>query len=81
MTVKRWPQILTTVIDELARINGELATSDKEDDKAKVSEGKGLIHDIGALIYEMRHDRELPPLERAFCPLLLLAGVATGGTD
>ncbi|TNY24048.1 DUF89 domain-containing protein [Rhodotorula diobovata] len=66
--VKRWPQILTTVIDELARINGELATSDKEDDKAKVSEGKGLIHDIGALIYEMRHDRELPPLEPTGLP-------------
>ncbi|GAA5876907.1 hypothetical protein JCM1840_002700 [Sporobolomyces johnsonii] len=60
-TVKRWPIILTGVVDELARINGTLAGNG--DDKDKVTEGKQLINDIGGLIYEMRHDRELPPLQ------------------
>lgn len=59
--VKRWPVILTGVVDELSKLNGENA-GDSEDDKARLAEGKQLIQDISGLIYEMRHDRILAPL-------------------
>ncbi|BGP43169.1 Hairy/enhancer-of-split with YRPW motif protein 2 [Rhodotorula kratochvilovae] len=67
-TVKRWPIILTGVVDELSRLNGELFASKEESDVEKVKEGKELIHAIGGLIYEMRHDRELVPLESTGLP-------------
>ncbi|GAA6022458.1 hypothetical protein JCM10207_004400 [Rhodosporidiobolus poonsookiae] len=66
-TVKRWPIILTGIIDDIAKINGQLSPSPSnptptDDDKQKVDEGKKLIEEIGQLIYEMRHDRELSPI-------------------
>ncbi|KPV72089.1 uncharacterized protein RHOBADRAFT_48988 [Rhodotorula graminis WP1] len=63
-TVKRWPVILTQIIDEVARINGELTTSDAD----KVTEGKKVINDIAGMIYEMRHDKVLTPLEPTGLP-------------
>ncbi|BGP27397.1 duf89 domain protein [Rhodotorula toruloides] len=60
-TVKRWPVILTGVVDELNKINGTLSGS-TDDEQAKLAEGKQLINEISGLIYEMRHDRELSPL-------------------
>lgn len=56
---RRWPTILTGIIDELARLNGGLLG---EESKDKVKESKDLIGNLGGLIYEMRHDRELPLL-------------------
>ncbi|GJN93724.1 hypothetical protein Rhopal_006781-T1 [Rhodotorula paludigena] len=67
-TVKRWPVILTGIVDELSRLNGELSSSQEAQAQDKVKEGKQLIHDIGGLIYEMRHDRELTPLEATGLP-------------
>ncbi|GAA5846676.1 hypothetical protein JCM11251_006709 [Rhodosporidiobolus azoricus] len=67
-TVKRWPIILTGVVDEIARINHELAHSTDEKEQQKVEEGKKLINQIGELVYEMRHDRELKPLEGSALP-------------
>ncbi|KAK4701394.1 damage-control phosphatase, subfamily III, partial [Phenoliferia sp. Uapishka_3] len=58
-TVKRWPTILTGVIDQLATLNGNLLG---EDDKDKLAESKEIIQSIAGLIYEMRHDRVLPAL-------------------
>jgi len=52
---------LTQIIDEVARINGELTMSDAD----KVGEGKKVINDIAGMIYEMRHDKALTPLECA----------------
>ncbi|GAA6036170.1 hypothetical protein JCM8097_006813 [Rhodosporidiobolus ruineniae] len=62
-TVKRWPIILTGIVDELAKINGDLVGSQDANAKDKEQEGKKLINQIGELIYEMRHDRALTPLE------------------
>ncbi|BGP19757.1 hypothetical protein JCM10213_003603 [Rhodosporidiobolus nylandii] len=67
-TVKRWPIILTGIIDELSQINGTLAHSQDKDEQEKEQEGKKLINEIGGLIYEMRHDRELVPLEDTGAP-------------
>ena len=52
---------MTQIIDEVARINGELTMSDAD----KVGEGKKVINDIAGMIYEMRHDKALTPLECA----------------
>ncbi|KAL8291312.1 hypothetical protein RQP46_002290 [Phenoliferia psychrophenolica] len=59
-TVKRWPTILTGVIDELATLNGSLLDPT---DANKLRESKEIIQSIAGLIYEMRHDRVLPPIE------------------
>ncbi|GAA5895554.1 hypothetical protein JCM6882_000338, partial [Rhodosporidiobolus microsporus] len=69
-TVKRWPIILTGVVDEIARLNHDLTTasSASDEDREKVEEGKRIINQIGELVYEMRHDRELKPLEGAGLP-------------
>lgn len=64
-TVKRWPIILTGVVDELNKINAALSGS-SDDELAKLAEGKQLINEISGLIYEMRHDKGLSPLQGAF---------------
>ncbi|GAA5875787.1 hypothetical protein JCM3774_006457 [Rhodotorula dairenensis] len=66
-TVRRWPVILTGVVDELARLNGENEVG-TEADKARLAEGKQLIQDISGLIYELRHDRTLAPLQATGLP-------------
>lgn len=55
-TVKRWPAILTGVVSELA------AVIHLSRDADLLSQGQAVIAAIGALIYEMRHDRQLLPL-------------------
>lgn len=55
-TVKRWPAILTGIVSELA------ATHHLSRDVDLISQGQNIIAEIGGLIYEMRHDRELLPL-------------------
>jgi damage-control phosphatase, subfamily III len=55
--VKRWPVILTTVIDSVYSENHELTgVPDKED---KLDEGKALIATISRLKYDMARDRAL----------------------
>ena len=51
-TTKRWPRILTQIIDEL---NSHFDTCDGD----KLKEAKQLINDIGILKYDIMHDREL----------------------
>ena len=53
--VKRWPVILTTVIDSVYSENHELTgVPDKVD---KLEEGKALIATISRLKYDMARDR------------------------
>jgi len=55
--VKRWPVILTTVIDSVYSENHELTGIP---DKAnKLEEGKALIATISRLKYDMARDREV----------------------
>lgn len=60
-SVKRWPVILTGIVDELASLNGSNSAG-TEDERERLAEGKQLIQDISGLIYEMRHDRVLTPI-------------------
>jgi len=58
--VKRWPVILTSVIDSVYSVNHELTyLSDKA---AKLEEGKALIATISRLKYDMARDRALEPI-------------------
>jgi hypothetical protein len=50
--VKRWPRILTQIIDE---INQLFDSCEGEE----LAEAKSLINAIAALKYEIAHDREL----------------------
>jgi hypothetical protein len=55
--VKRWPVILTTVIDSVYSENHELTgVADKAD---KLEEGKAVIATISRLKYDMARDRAL----------------------
>ncbi|KAI9435580.1 DUF89 domain-containing protein [Lactarius indigo] len=58
--VKRWPVILTSVIDSVYSVNHEL--TNLPDKAAKLEEGKALIATIGRLKYEMARDRPLEPI-------------------
>ncbi|GAA6059403.1 hypothetical protein JCM10212_003635 [Sporobolomyces blumeae] len=62
-THTRWPKILTGVVDELSKINGQLYEEDKRANEDKVREGKALIEKISQLIYEIKTDKVLEPLE------------------
>ncbi|GAA5914596.1 damage-control phosphatase ARMT1 family protein [Sporobolomyces salmoneus] len=62
-TKTRWPKILTGIVDELSKLNHQLSSSDKEEDKDKVKEGKELIEKMSGLIYEIKTDKPLKPLE------------------
>ncbi|KAK4051470.1 Hairy/enhancer-of-split with YRPW motif protein 2 [Microbotryomycetes sp. JL221] len=55
-TISRWPQIITGIIDQMSKINNQ------EHDDARLREGKGLIQQLAQLIYEIKHDKPLPPL-------------------
>ncbi|KAH8094465.1 DUF89 domain-containing protein [Cristinia sonorae] len=67
--VRRWPIILTNIIDTVYKLNHKLGTDsellDSEYDQAtvrkKIEEGKGVIERISKLKYEMARDR---PLEK-----------------
>ncbi|KAH9915315.1 DUF89 domain-containing protein [Fomitopsis serialis] len=68
--VKRWPVILTGIIDNIYRINHGLSVAQSEGDdneetateKEKIEEGKNLIETISKLKYEMGRDRPLEPI-------------------
>lgn len=52
----RWPVILTQAIDDVHR------TVAKLEDPEKIAEGKKIIEQLGALKYEVLHDRKLTPI-------------------
>ena len=65
--LKRWPIILTGIIDNIYTRNHELGISvrDKTDEAEKASveeiieEGKGIISKVGQVKYDMARDRPL----------------------
>ncbi|GAA5931130.1 damage-control phosphatase ARMT1 family protein [Sporobolomyces koalae] len=60
-TKTRWPKIITGIVDELSKINGQLSSSTEPGDKLK--EGKQLIEKLSGLIYEIKTDKPLEPLQ------------------
>ncbi|KNZ52530.1 hypothetical protein VP01_3541g1 [Puccinia sorghi] len=65
---KRWPKILTQVIDHLVFQNNQLldqlsSTSEPQALKAKISQGKAIISLISELKYEAARDKELSLLK------------------
>ncbi|KAF8870637.1 hypothetical protein CPB84DRAFT_1692902 [Gymnopilus junonius] len=64
--VKRWPIILTGVVDTLHKASHNLSLqvsaasdADKEDLMKRIEEGKGIIEKVGKLKYEMGRDKPL----------------------
>ena len=55
--VRRWPVILTTVIDSVYSENHELTGVPDKDDK--LEEGKAMIATLSRLKYDMARDRPL----------------------
>ncbi|EJD46326.1 DUF89 domain-containing protein [Auricularia subglabra TFB-10046 SS5] len=82
--LKRWPIIITGLIDRVYRDNHLLLTGGTEDDgldedeeeldedekKAKVEEGKEVIAAASKLKYEMARDRPLDPIPEDGVPLV-----------
>ncbi|GJN86308.1 hypothetical protein PLIIFM63780_009887 [Purpureocillium lilacinum] len=54
---QRWPVILTGAVDDVYR------AISKTDDPEKQTEGKKIVEQLGALKYEVQHDRKLSPIE------------------
>ena len=66
--VKRWPIILTGIIDTIYRIDHDISVSlpslaagsnEESTALAKVAEGKAIIEKISQLKYDMARDRPL----------------------
>jgi len=61
--VKRWPVILTQIIDHLNRTNHELTLQINHEDeinvRQKIEEGKTIIQKIGTLKYKMGRDHAI----------------------
>ena len=62
--VRRWPVILTTIIDHLYRVGHELATKPNDDlspatAEARIEAGKSVIEKISKLKYDMGRDKPL----------------------
>ena len=67
--VKRWPIILTSIIDNVHRLlhdltiqsqeEGSTAESNSNELAARIKEGKGIIEKISRLKYRMARDHEL----------------------
>ena len=55
-TAKRWPVILTGIINAVVTVNEELDTASQS---SKLTEGKQIIAAISGLKYEIAHDRLL----------------------
>ncbi|GAA5847063.1 hypothetical protein JCM3766R1_000602 [Sporobolomyces carnicolor] len=58
-TKTRWPKIITGIVDELSKLNGQLSTDAQAE---QLKEGKGLIEKLSGLIYEIKTDKPLKPL-------------------
>jgi hypothetical protein len=70
--LKRWPIILTGVIDHLHKLNHDLliearsgpsGASNLEEAEARITEGTAIVSQISKLKYEMARDR---PIEYVF---------------
>lgn len=70
--LKRWPIILTNIIDTIYRRNHDFSLAIAEKDpsgedvritQATIDEGKAIIERIGKLKYEMARDRPLEPIQ------------------
>lgn len=58
--IRRWPIILTSIIDTVYQENMAPGSGTADEDiNAKVAEGKVIIQTLSKLKYEMGHDREL----------------------
>ncbi|KAM0786168.1 hypothetical protein ACM66B_006975 [Microbotryomycetes sp. NB124-2] len=57
-TIKRWPTIITQVIDQLNKLNNRTDVAEEQ-----IADGKRLIEQLAQLVYEMRHDRPLATLD------------------
>ncbi|KDQ54505.1 hypothetical protein JAAARDRAFT_196426 [Jaapia argillacea MUCL 33604] len=74
--IKRWPIILTSVIDHLHRVNHDLfvqaqRTSIKDDSQdAKIKEAQEIIGKVSALKYHMARDHALEPIAEDGEPLV-----------
>lgn len=55
--VKRWPTILTGIIDQ---IHKEISDVSPDNHPERVAEGKAIISQIGALKYESARDKPMP---------------------
>ena len=73
--MKRWPIILTKIIDQIHRENHELtmrgmkAPEGAESSwEAQVDEGKSIIEKVSRLKYEMARDRELQYVKSVTLP-------------
>ncbi|RXW22785.1 hypothetical protein EST38_g3065 [Candolleomyces aberdarensis] len=71
--IKRWPIIITNIIDELhnachflvlesQKLEGDAASPEKKVLEEKVAEGNGIVSKISKLKYEMARDRALEPI-------------------
>ncbi|KAG6828033.1 hypothetical protein H0H92_009570 [Tricholoma furcatifolium] len=66
--VKRWPIIITGVIDQLHRdchglaMESQQAGADTATLEAKIAEGRAIIEKLSKLKYEMGRDHPLPPI-------------------
>ncbi|KAN0062846.1 Hairy/enhancer-of-split with YRPW motif protein 2 [Thecaphora frezii] len=60
-TVKRWPAILTQVIDSIYAANHALSYS-RTNQSARIAEGKEIIEKIASLKHDMSRDRPLTPI-------------------
>ena len=78
--VKRWPVILTGIIDTIYRIDHEIGVSlptlpASSDETAraeeKINEGKAIIEKISKLKYEMARDRPLEYAPSSVCAIAL----------
>lgn len=74
--VKRWPVILTGIIDTIYRVNHDLSLSSDpdlhnlgdvsvvdQDTRERIEEGKKMIEKLSKLKYEMGRDRPLQCVE------------------
>ena len=65
--LKRWPVILTGIIDNIYCFNHDLGVSlpsktpeEAADIEARIEEGKTIISKVGEIKYDMARDRPLP---------------------
>ena len=72
--LKRWPIILTGIIDNIYRKNHELGISLPEKSaeesaliEARIEEGKAIISKVGEIKYDMARDRPLPWVSLRIC--------------
>jgi len=57
---RRWPTILTGVINTIVNINHDLHQNPSADSEQKVQEGKDIISKISAMKHEMARNVHLP---------------------